>query len=96
MTTWFSLADARLRVSRDDPPFSWEGLLAGLPVLDLVQLESGTSAIVLLDPPAGDGAVRNLLAVGSDAQVAWPAQLPTAGESHAFVSIEVGTRLLHE
>lgn len=89
MTTWFSLHDGRLRMSSDDPAFEWEGLLDGLPVLDLIALPSGTAAIVLLDPPAGHAAVKNLVGVGPDARVSWRAELPETGESDAFVSIEL-------
>ena len=89
MTVWFSVHDGRLRVSRDCPLFEWEGLLDGLPVLDLIALSSGTAAVVLLDPPAGHAAVGNLLGVGSDAHVSWRAELPTTGQSDAFVSIEL-------
>lgn len=89
MTAWFSVRDGRLRVSRDDPLFEWEGLLDGLPVLDLIALSSGTSAVVLLDPPAGHTEVRNLVGVGPDAHVSWRAELPTTGESDAYVSIEL-------
>lgn len=89
MTVWFSVHDGRLRVSRDCPSFEWEGLLDGLPVLDLIALSSGTAAVVLLDPPAGHAAVGNLLGVGSDAHVSWRAELPTTGQSDAFVSIEL-------
>lgn len=89
MTTWFSPHDGRLRVSRDDPSFEWEGLLDGLPVRDLIALPSGTSAIVLLDPPAGYRSVSNLVCVGSDAEVLWRAELPTSGESDIYVSIEM-------
>jgi hypothetical protein len=89
MTTWFSVHEGRLRVSRADPSFEWEGLLDGLPVLDLIALPSGEAATVLLDPPPGHVAVRNLVGVGSDAEVAWRAELPATGESDAFVSIEL-------
>lgn len=90
MIAWFSVHDGRLRVTRDDPSFEWEGLLDGLTVLDLIAQPSGASAVVLLDPPAGHVAVRNLVGVASDASVSWRAELPTSGESDAFVSIEVG------
>ncbi len=89
MTTWFSVRDGRLRVSCADPSFEWEGLLDGLPALDLLALPSSTSAVVLLDPPAGHATVRNLVGVGSDAHVSWRAPLPTTGESDAYVSIEL-------
>ena len=89
MTTWFAVHDGRLRVSCDDLSFEWVGLLDGLPALDLVALPSGTSAVVLLDPPAGRAAVRNLVCVGPDAQIAWRAELPTTGESDAFVEFEL-------
>ena len=89
MTTWFSVHDGRLRVSCDDPLLEWEGLIDGLPASDLIALPSAASAIVLLDPPAGHAAVRNLVQVGCDAQVFWRAELPTTGESDAFVSIEL-------
>ncbi|RNL64225.1 hypothetical protein EFK50_06745 [Nocardioides marmoriginsengisoli] len=64
-------------------------MLDGLPVLDLIALSSGTAAVVLLDPPGGHAAVRNLVGVGPDAHVSWRAELPTTGESDAFVSIEL-------
>ena len=89
MTTWFSVHDGRLRVSRADASADWEGLLDGLPVLDLIALPSGASAIVLLDPPPGHETARNLVGVGSDAHVSWRAELPMTGESDAFVSIEL-------
>lgn len=89
MTTWFAVHDGRLRVSSEDPPFEWEGLIDGLLVRYLVPLTEGTSALVLLDPPAGRTPVRNLVAVGPDAHVVWRAELPTTGESDAFVDIEL-------
>lgn len=88
MTTTFSVRDGRLRVSGADPAIEWEGLLDGLPVLDLMTPASGISAIVLLDPPSGHTAVRNLVGVGPDAHISWRAELPTAGEPDAYVSIE--------
>ena len=66
-----------------------EGLLDGTPALDLVALPSEKSVIVLLDPPEGRAAVRNLVCVGPDAQIAWRAELPTTGEADAFVSFEL-------
>ncbi len=90
MTTWVSVRDGRLRVSGDDPLFEWEGLVDGLTVLDLIVLRPGDSAVVLLDPPAGQRPVRNLVGLASDATIRWRAELPAAGGSDAFVSIEVG------
>lgn len=89
MTAWFSVHDGRLRVSRDDRAFEWEGLVDELRVLDLIALSSGTSAVVLLDPPAGHAAVRNLVCVGPDTHASWRAELPTTGETDAYVSIEL-------
>lgn len=90
MTTWFSVHDGRLRVTCDDPSFEQEDLVDGLPVLDLIALPSDASAIVLLEPPAGHAAVRNLVRVESDAEVSWRAELRTTGDLDVFVSIEMG------
>jgi hypothetical protein len=87
MTAWFSVRGGRLRVTSEDPAIEWSGTLDGMPVRDLVVLPSGSSAVVLLDPPPGHGAVRNLVRVDSNAKVAWRAEPPKPGESDAFVSI---------
>jgi hypothetical protein len=73
MTVWFAASSGRLRVSGDDPLFEWEGLVDGLTVLDLIVLRPGDSAVVLLDPPAGQRPVMNLVGVASDATVRWRA-----------------------
>lgn len=59
--SYFSVSDGVLTISSDDSVELWTGMPDGLPVLDLRADPDGRSAVVLLDPPAGGGRVRNLV-----------------------------------
>lgn len=83
----FSVHEGRLRIDSDELSRPWEGLLDGMPVLDLVAAPGSSAAIVLLDPPAGHTPVRNLVKVGTDASVIWRAELPTSEGADCFVSL---------
>jgi hypothetical protein len=60
----------------------------GMRVLDLRIALDGCSAIALLDPPVGGGRVRNLVRITSAAEVVWRGELPQAGSTDAFVSLD--------
>jgi hypothetical protein len=83
----FSVHDGQLRIESDDPPFVWEGLPDGMPVLDIMAGGDPLAAIVLLDPPAGSEPIRNLVKIGVDASVIWRGELPTSESNDCFVSV---------
>lgn len=88
--SYFSVSDGVLTISSDDPVELWTGLPDGLPVLDLRADPDGRSAVVLLDPPAGGGRVRNLVRIVSSGEVAWRGELPETGPADAFVGLDIG------
>lgn len=88
MRGWYSVNDGRIRISSDSTSFEWEGLIDNRPVLDLIVPSHRRYAIVLLDPPPGDGLVHNLVCVKPDASIAWRAALPAAEGADAYVEIE--------
>lgn len=78
MTTYFSIDDGDLRISRDLPSFECRGRPDGLAVTEFHMVPDCTAAIVLLDPPLRSRRVRNLVKVGSGSDILWHAQLPDA------------------
>lgn len=84
----FSVSDGILTIASDDESEVWTGLPAGMRVLDLRVASDGRSVIALLDPPVGGGRVRNLVRITSTAEVAWQGELPRAGVTDAFVSLD--------
>ncbi|HEY0259683.1 MAG TPA: hypothetical protein VGC18_07520 [Lacisediminihabitans sp.] len=85
---FFSVSDGILTISLDDASDVWAGLPDGMRVLDLRIASDGRSALALLDPPAGGGRVRNLVRITSAAEVVWRGELPQAGATDAFVSLD--------
>lgn len=84
----FSVSDGVLTISLDDATEVWAGMPDGMRVLDLRIALDGCSAIALLDPPVGGGRVRNLVRITSAAEVVWRGELPQAGSTDAFVSLD--------
>jgi hypothetical protein len=85
---YFTLREGELRISRDEPPFEWEGRPDGLSVLEARVTADGRAAVVLLDAPAGTGHVRNLVRIEADAQISWRGELPDVEPTDSFVDFE--------
>lgn len=89
MTTYYSLADGELQISRDDPPFEWQGRLDSMPVVEVHPLADGAEALLLLDAPPGTSAVRNLVKIDATANIVWRGELPTTTQADCFVSLDL-------
>lgn len=89
MTTYYSLANGELRLSRDDPTFEWRGHVDSMPVAEIRPLPDDSGALLLLEPPAGTTRVRNLVKVNAEARVIWRGELPDGSSGDCFVSLEV-------
>ncbi len=89
MTTHYSLDSGELRISRDDPPFEWQGLVDSLTVVEVHPLADGAEALVLLDAPRGITPVQNLVKVDAEAHVVWRGELPTDTQGDCFVNLAV-------
>lgn len=89
MTTYYSLEDGELRISRDAPAFEWRGQVDSMSVSEVSPSPDGSSAILLLDTPVGTGHVRNLVKVDTEAHVLWRGELPGEEPGDCFVSFSV-------
>jgi outer membrane protein assembly factor BamB len=69
----------------------WQGELLGAPVSDVKAIPGTERAVVLLDYISrSSGPFQNLACVDEDGQVVWTASLPSASNTDAYVSFELG------
>lgn len=90
---FFAVEDGSLRISTSDSAWEWRGRPDDMAVLDLRVTSDGEAAIVLLDPPGGQGRIRNLVKVLRDGRVAWRGELPPQDSTDCFVSVDIGPDL---
>ncbi len=90
-TPLFSLANKEVVViDLDTGRVLWSGRPLGRDVVDLLQLDDGTSAVALLESygsPPDDRS--NLVAIDSLGRVRWRAKVPTESSTDAFTSVDL-------
>jgi hypothetical protein len=89
MTTYYSLDDGELRISRDDPSFEWQGRVDSMPVVHVHPSPDGSTAVLLLEAPTGAAPVQNLVEVDAEANVVWRGELPSDTSADCFVRFDV-------
>lgn len=89
MTTYYSLADGELRISRDDPRSEWQGQVDSMRVSEVSPLPGSSGALLLLEAPPGTTSVENLVKVDAEANVVWRGELPAGTPGDCFVGFEV-------
>lgn len=86
----FAVRDGALLISTEPERITLNVRPDGLRVVDVRDEPNGRSMLVLLDPPAGGGRVRNLVLVDSGGKVVWRGELPErSGPTDSFVSLEL-------
>ena len=90
-TTLFSVVNKEVVVSDlSTGRVMWSGRPLGRDVVDLVQLDDDSRAVVLLETfgsPPDDRA--NLVAIDARGRLLWRAQLPTPSSTDGFTSLDI-------